>query len=302
MPCYSPITAYRARSLSENGKRPLVFNRKDGYLDMEVQIPCGQCIGCRLEYSRQWALRCVHESQMHQENSFITLTYNNENLPEDFSVCKKELQKFFKRLRKNTGIKIRYFACGEYGDKNGRPHYHALIFGYDFPDKVLHTKSNDHLLYTSAILDKCWQKKGWALIGDMSFESAAYVARYQLKKFTGSEEEVNRYYQVLDEETGEIIDRSPEFCLMSRRPGIGSTWFDKYRTDTDKDFVTLNGVKMSLPRFYDDLLEASDPAEFKERKFKRYCSVNRSDCTPERLRDREVVKKAQLSLLKRSLD
>ena len=122
---------------------------------MEVTVPCGRCTSCRLEHSRQWAVRCMHEAQMHEGNSFITLTYAPEHLHEDYSVHKKELQKFFKRLRKNTGIKLRYFACGEYGDENRRPHYHAIIFGYDFPDKQLYTKTRTgDLLYRSPLLEK----------------------------------------------------------------------------------------------------------------------------------------------------
>lgn len=145
--CYSPIVGYRATYLTKNGKRPIVFNKAYGYTDMEVKVPCGKCKGCRLEYSRQWAIRCVHEAQMHDDNAFITLTYSQENIPKDRSIHKEELQKFFKRLRKNTNVKLRYFACGEYGKQKNRPHYHAIIFGYSFPDKTLYSKRKGNLYY-----------------------------------------------------------------------------------------------------------------------------------------------------------
>ena len=161
MPCYKPLTGYRSKFLSKNGKRPIVFSTATGYVDRKVIVPCGRCTGCRLKYAAQWAMRCMHESQLHSRNSFITLTYNNENLPADKSINKEEMQKFFKRLRKKLGNNsIRYFACGEYGDKTSRPHYHAIIFGEDFSnDRTVHTKSKTgDLLYRSKNLEKIWTK------------------------------------------------------------------------------------------------------------------------------------------------
>jgi len=134
MACYHPIQAWRSKKVNkETGKRSIVFQRSEAFVDMPVVVPCGQCIGCRLEKSRQWAIRCVHESKCHDDNIFVTLTYNNENLPKDGSLCLADLQKFMKRLRKKYGAGIRYFACGEYGEKLKRPHYHVCIFGLNFP-------------------------------------------------------------------------------------------------------------------------------------------------------------------------
>jgi hypothetical protein len=317
MPCSFPLKGYRATFLNENGKRPIVFNREQGFVDMPVEVPCGQCWSCRLEYSRQWAVRCMHEASLYTDNAFITLTYNNENLPDDHSVSKEELQKFFKRLRKHVGKPFRYFACAEYGEKNNRPHYHAIIFNYGFPDKYLHAKTKrGDLLFRSNILEKAW-KKGHSLIGDVTFESAAYVARYVMKKRKGKPDQVDKYgktnsqhYELLDKETGEIHNLTPEFCLMSRggpkddpnRGGIGAGWLRKYKQDTHKDFITLRGVKMALPKYYDNLLEQIDPEDMKERKRKRMEAIDKTDNTIARLGVKEKVKKAQLTTLTRDLE
>lgn len=240
------------------------------------EVPCGQCIGCRLERARQWAVRCVHEAQMHDENCFITLTYNNDNLPEDKSVHKRHLQLFFKRLRRKIGKELRYYACGEYGDRLGRPHYHACIFGVDFHDKTHLRGSNYrwhrnhfkkghvHDLYRSTLLEDRWPY-GYSTVGELTFESAGYVARYCTKKITG--EKSKDHYG----------DKNPEFALMSSRPGIGYSWYQKYKTDVyPKDFFTINGVKNKPPRYYDDLLARDDPMLLEDIKFKR--SMN---CTEE---------------------
>ena len=136
MPCYRPIKGYRSRRLNaETGKRPVVFNPRDGFYDQPVDLPCGQCIGCRLERSRQWAIRCVHEASLHERNCFITLTYRDECLPTNGSLDLDAFQKFMKRLRRRFGEGVRFFHCGEYGENFGRPHYHAILFNLDFSDK-----------------------------------------------------------------------------------------------------------------------------------------------------------------------
>lgn len=309
MACYNPLTGYRAKYENENGKRPIVWKEKLSDGSGSIHLPCGKCTGCRLEYSRQWALRCHHEAQMHDNNAFITLTYSPEHIPDDYSIHKDELQKFFKRLRKATGKKLRYFACGEYGEKGNRPHYHAIIFGYDFPDKLLHSESNGNRLYRSALLERVW-KKGFSLIGNVTFESAAYVARYVMKKRKGKPDTVDQYgktnaeyYQIVDPETGEMFQQEPEFALMSRRPGIGKAWFDAYKGDTDKDYVTLaTGGQYKLPKYYDSLLEKEDPLEMLERKEKRAENINPLDNTFERLRVKETVKLASINQLERNYE
>lgn len=278
-----------------------MFSKSKGFSDLPVTVPCGRCRGCRLEYSRQWAIRCVHEASLYDENIFITLTYDNENLPSDYSVNKEHLQKFFKKLRK-AGYKFRYYACAEYGDLNNRPHYHAILFGMDFKDKILHTKQNGNLLFKSAELQKIWGK-GFCLIGHVTFQSCAYVARYVMKKFKNDKRDPSKltqyYNRQIDDKKYQL---EPEFNLVSKGDGgIGKGWYERFKTDTDKDFITLDGTRMSLPKFYDYLLEKEDPDELQIKKAKRKCMINLDDNTTERLIQKDKVKQAQINLLKREL-
>lgn len=305
MPCYSPLTGYRARSKEESGKRRIVFNPSAGYRDMKVEVPCGQCIGCRLEKSRQWAIRCVHEASLHEKNTFITLTYAPEHLPKDHSLDKTHFQKFMKRLRKmenrQKGDEIRYYACGEYGELRNRPHYHAILFNQDFADKKLWSKKNGNILFRSDTLERLWPY-GFASIGEVTFESAAYVARYVLKKQTGEDSE--KEYQILDKETGEIHQLEKEFALMSRRPGVGKGWYEAYYRDTDKDFITVNGQKVKIPKYYDTLREQFDGEFYEGIKAERRkkAAQRKHDNTVDRLAVKEKIQKAKAILLKRSIE
>ena len=202
MACFHPITAWRANVgvNAGTGKVPIVFKKEYGLPETEMQVPCGQCIGCRLERSRQWAIRCVHEASLYPINCFITLTYSPEyedrlriSLPDIetgevvgsqlslTSQCKRDYVLFMKRLRKKFGEGIRFFHCGEYGEENGRPHHHAIIFNHDFADKKVWKTNNGVVLYRSKMLEELWPY-GFATVGCVSFESAAYVARYITKK------------------------------------------------------------------------------------------------------------------------
>jgi ferredoxin-thioredoxin reductase catalytic subunit len=243
-----------------------------------VNVPCGRCMGCRLDRARDWSLRCIHEAQMHEENCFITLTYNNDNLPEDGSISKDVLQRFFKRLREKISPKlIRYYACGEYGSKSSRPHYHALIFGYQFPDLELHhvhsptsnrftNSAVANKIYTSEILQDLW-KFGFSTVGEVSMQSAGYVCRYIRKKIGGE--------MAIDHYKG----REPEFALMSRRPGLGATWFEKYYTDVfPKDFVTHEGKKYPIPRYYTNKLMRRDWNLYERVKADRAARAVKPDC------------------------
>lgn len=212
-------------------------------------------------------MRCMHEASLHTDNCFITLTYNDENLPEGGSLQLKHYQDFMKRLRKRFGSGIRFFHCGEYGEKFSRPHYHACLFNFDFPDKQIF-KSGENNLYTSKALQELWPH-GFSTIGDVTFESAAYVARYITKKITGDKAE--DHYEILDPRTGELTQRKPEYTTMSRRPGIGKGWFDKYRTDVyPSDEVVLRGGKsMKPPKAYDRYFELAFPQDFAQIKLQR---------------------------------
>ncbi|AYP28743.1 MAG: putative replication initiation protein [Microviridae sp.] len=264
MPCFYPVPAYRSLVRSPSGKYPLLFKQGPNSGDM-VEVPCGGCIGCRIERSQAWAVRLMHEAQMHQENAFLTLTYSPEHLPRDNSLRKEHFQKFMKRYRKYIQpIKIRFFHCGEYGDENHRPHYHAIIFGHDFKDKVHHAKTKTgHWLYTSETLNNLWGF-GYCYIGSVTPHSAGYVSRYIMKKITG--ERAKEHYRALDPETGEIHEIQPEYITMSRRPGIGQTWLNQFG-DTDvfsEDFVPLpNGKTAKTPPYYLKQLEKNDLKRFK---------------------------------------
>lgn len=241
MPCYTPLKGYRAI----NGGFTSDYKSSMG---IPLTVPCGQCIGCRLEYARRWAIRCMHESQLHDHSYFATLTYSPENLPENSSLNKEHLTLFWKRYRKKYD-KIRYYASGEYGDTTFRPHYHALIFGHRLPDLIHYSDSHSGALYTSPSLDSLWGL-GNCMIGDVTFESASYVARYTAKKITG--EEGKAYYALRG-----II---PPYAVMSRRPGIGGAWFDKFNTDVyPHDEIVVRGLYTTTPpRYYDEQLKKLD--------------------------------------------
>lgn len=293
MPCYHPINGWRSNTLEPSGKRKIVFSASKAWIDNPVKIPCGQCIGCRLERSRQWAIRCVHEASLYEANSFITLTYDDKNMPPNNSLQKRDYQLFMKRLRKYyTPQKIRFFHCGEYGDNLGRPHYHALLFNLEFSDKTLWKEHNENKLYVSETLNQIWGK-GYCLIGNVTFESAAYVARYVVKKINGPASAA--HYK----------KRSPEYTTMSRRPGIGKGWYEKYNQDVyPDDFVVLRGRKMQPPRYYDNQLETQAQETYKEIKIQRGLDDPKRDAdnTYARLAVREAIQRGKMEQLKRPLE
>lgn len=238
-----------------------------------IEIPCGHCIGCYLDRSRQWADRCMLEAQYHDCNSFLTLTYDDDHLPSSgqlinsdgvvidsplHPLCKRDLQLFIKRLRdKIKPVKVRFFACGEYGSRTARPHYHMILFGYDFSeDRVLYkTNFNGEKLYNSSLLDSCW-KNGHAVIGDLTWNSAAYVSRYCLKK---------RYNDLKD--FYDMFDLIPEFTVMSRRPGIARQYYEDHKDniyDTEEIFISdINGMKkLRPPKYFDKLYDIDYPSDF----------------------------------------
>jgi len=292
MPCYHPIQGYRSTELGKTGKRKIVFSPTKGYVDLPVKVPCGQCIGCRIDRSQAWAARCVHESQFHDQNCFITLTYAPENLPPGGTLVKKHFQDFMKRLRKNSGKKIRFFHCGEYGENLERPHYHAILFGLDFPDKVKHTQNaRGEIIYTSPLLERIWGK-GHCTVGPLTYETAAYTARYIMKKITGDMAE--SHYQ----------GRLPEYITMSLKPGIGNKFFEEYQNDVfPSDYIVIRGSQKKVPKYYDRQLEKLDPEYFEKVKSARVRRglKYRIDSTPERLSVREEVATAKLNLKSRKI-
>lgn len=301
MPCYGPLTGYRARRVAKSGKRPLVFDKAAGFSDLPVTIPCGRCIGCRLEHSRQWAIRCMHEASLHEDNAFITLTYDDAHLPPHGSLVKADFQKFMKRLRKAIAPRtVRYFHAGEYGEDFARPHYHALLFGWDWPDKQIWRQGENNRAWRSPMLEKLWTF-GHSESGAVTFESAAYVARYVVKKLTG--EPADEHYQRLDPLTGELVAITPEYATMSRNPGIARPWLDRYLSDVyPADNVVARGVPSKPPRYYDKRLEECDPGGSRLIRHAREKARNKEEETALRLAIRESVTLAQLNLKNRSYE
>lgn len=282
MSCYHPIDAWIVGVNPASGKKILSF-REDSYKERErIQIPCGQCMGCRIDYSRQWANRCLLELQYHESAYFVTLTYNDEHVPISYyadmstgeafpamTLLKRDFQLFMKRLRKRfSDQKIRFFACGEYGGKTFRPHYHAILFGLKLDDlELVTTTRRGDSYYSSKSFDECWCDHdrlsiGFTVIGDVTWNSCAYVARYVTKKFKGEGASVYKRYNI-----------EPPFVLMSRKPGLARQYFDDHPDIYDYDYISLKtdtgGRKIYSLRYYDKLYEDLHPEEFAEIKDKR---------------------------------
>jgi hypothetical protein len=281
MPCYHPQSAYRT---SSGG---VTFCRSASLSGEKFTLPCGQCIGCRLERSRQWAMRLMHEKKLHSATAFLTLTYDDEHLPPGGTLVKRDFQLFMKRLRKSHPNPVRFYACGEYGETTLRPHYHVILFNCRFSDIRLHSKnSRDENLYTSPKCQSLWPQ-GHHLIGEVTFESAAYVARYCVKKING----------VLAEQ--HYGQRQPEFSLMSRRPGIASNYYAKYGQELrDHDNAIVNSRPQALTRFYDTRSKTHCETAFEKtrRSRKARAVANLQDNTVDRRRVKEHIAERRLQM------
>lgn len=275
--------------------RPMKRVRPTGW----YSHPCGQCIGCRLAKSADWATRCVHEAMCYDDNCFITLTYSNEHLPYPPVVDKREFQLFMKKLRKQYGSGIRFYAGAEYGDTYGRPHYHACLFNFWPPDAVLwKTTPTGDRLYTSKILENIWGK-GFVTIGSVTFESAAYIARYCMKKKTGKM--AKEHYARIHPETGECYQATPEFALMSRMPGIGMTYLEQYGNVCAKhETVVVSGRERGLPRYYKTKLGEKGLLDLDVKKFDMYALGDHN--TERRLEERLHLQHAKMNLYRRTND
>lgn len=265
-------------------------------------VPCGRCVGCRLDRSRQWAVRAMHEASLHEDNCFLTLTFDNEHLPNDGSIDRRDVQLFLKRLRKKYDYPIRMIYCGEYGEKFLRPHYHLLLFGHDFSDKVLWKQKGDFPLYISEELSSLW-KFGYSVIGALTFETAAYVSRYCMKKINGSE--AFEHYSEVDYSNGVLTTRQPEFFQASLKPGIAKSWFDKNKSEVyPSDEVIVNGKPCKPPRYYDRCFEIDHPEGMEAIKLIREKEAkNRADdSTCARLKVRNTVCRARIKSLIRGYE
>jgi len=248
----------------------------------------------------------MHEAQFHDENSFITLTYDDAHLPYGGTLVPEHFIKFMKRLRKAIAPKkIRFYHCGEYGSKLSRPHYHALIFGHSFPEKrFLKESKSGHKIYRSDELDALWGF-GYCQIGSVTAQSAQYCASYIMKKI-GGDMAASHYRRVVPD-TGEIIQLHPEYTTMSRMPGIGTQWYDQFSDDAfPSDFIVMDGKKTAVPKFYTRKLKKEDRDTHDDiKKQRRKKTMNREFIRhqhPPRLAVREEVTHARVNLFKRDLD
>lgn len=275
MPCAEPIRAYKPTSggaLLFKAPNP----NKNATTYEALDIPCGYCILCRQEQARQWAVRITHEAQSWEESCFITLTYNEANIPEWGGLQYADLVKFWKRLRKTHG-KLRYYAVGEYGDESFRPHYHACLFGHAFTENRIILREKPTLLWTNQEIEECWGL-GRVSVGALNFQTAQYTASYIWKKLAKKQQ-----YVRTDEETGELIALEQPRAFMSKN--LGREWWDKYHPHTtDHDVVVINGRKQKPPKAYDRWLLEKDAVRHQEIKDNR--KANAKEETPRERRAR----------------
>lgn len=221
MACLSPLTAYKNLYPNKTGRYGIHFTYSR-YSGKSIEVACGRCLGCRTDQSHEWAVRCYLEATMHERNSFLTLTYADEHLPQDGHVHKRDLQLFFKRMRHLCDF--RYFACGEYGEKTRRPHYHMLCFGQDFMD-ARNTHMGDY--YVNHAVSEQW-KLGHVTIAPLEMAACAYVAGY-----------VNKKMGTVDE----------GFRIMSRKPGIAGSWLRANLENVDRiTTVVIEGAPHPVPK------------------------------------------------------
>lgn len=261
MACEKPLRAYTAAT----GGRVRFWKSTDKEYYQEnytgLEIPCGTCILCREEYARQTAVRITHEATLWVESSFLTLTYDDKNLPAHNSLDYDHLVKFWKRLRKRLGP-LRYYAVGEYGDKTKRPHYHACIFGHAFIENRIMVKEGDKPLWTTAELEQIWGL-GQVRVGQLNFATARYTASYVVKKLRKKQR-----YTYVNEETGELIPLAQPRAFMSKNLGKG--WWDKWNKGViDHDWIIIDGKKQKPPKAYDRWLREVNEEKLIEIKEKR---------------------------------
>lgn len=268
MTCYHPLKGFIIGKTDSGKNKIKVCKRNTECVQADdyslvynsIPIPCGTCIGCKLDYSRQWAIRCVLESSFYDSNYFITLTYDDENCPK--FLVKDDLRRFINSLRKHCERynlpSPRFFSCGEYGSTSLRPHFHLILFNLYLDDLKVYKRTDDGILYNSETITNLWHK-GYAVIGEVNYKTCAYVARYVTKK--------------LDKSILEEYGFPKEFVLMSRRPGIGFGYFDQNHEkiyECDKIYFSMNGVdSFSPPHYFDKLLDKLDPYLLEKVKDKR---------------------------------
>ncbi|ALS03430.1 VP4 [Gokushovirus WZ-2015a] len=297
----------------------------------EVLVPCGKCIGCRLDYSREWANRCMCEAQYHDSSYFVTLTYDDIHVPRSWysdpstgeayqalTLRKRDYTLFMKRLRRHfENDKIRFFAAGEYGSITYRPHYHAILFGLHLDDLVPYKQQGEFIYYTSESLQRCWsvvqyskgsktplfEPLGFVVVAPVSWETCAYVARYTAKK---SNTFFPEFYKKFNLEA--------PFTVMSRKPGIGRQYYEDHKDVFDYQNICLpgknGGLKFKPPRYFEKLLEVDQPDKLEELKESRRMMAEDMEKAKKRLTSLyrieqsavdERKKEAQARMLRREL-
>lgn len=355
MGCFAPLpaTQFHGRKQLTVWKRSEVRKPTPPDIGRDLKLPCSNCIGCRLDRSKQNAVRLMCEAQLHKKCSFITLTLNDETLrarrqewepavpyippfeePQGRdvnahstlaygyastrldSLSKRDLQLFMKRLRfelstREPSTRVRFYGVGEYGGLTGRPHYHIALFGEDFSDDRIYWRtSGDHRCYRSSRLEKLWSidgnKLGNCEIGDLTIDSAAYIASYVMKKVNGKM--AHEHYR-RELPNGEIFWLTPEFALMSRGGrrgrGLAAEWFSKYNNDVyPLDKVVFDGKQLKPPRYFDKLLADYDPPKMEYIRMMREHAAKElaEDNTPARLADKEACLKAKMDLKRKTLE
>ena len=278
MSCFRPLTAHRTDGGDVKiGPSPFLGGA------YSFELPCGKCIGCRQDRARAWSIRIMHESQLHDQSLFVTLTYRSEDLPGDFSLNYRHFQLFMKRLRKRFGG-VRFFCAGEYGEEYLRPHFHAVLFGLWFPDQVRLANGS----FRSEVCEELW-KLGDVHIGALTPERAAYIAGYANAKALRESERV-----LFDPATGEIWNRRREFITMSRRPGLGAEWFARFSGDLfPLDRAVTAGKCYKVPRYYFEKFKAEKPCVADEIAHRRFLKAREGleDSSPERRAVREELAK-----------
>lgn len=319
---YQELNEYN-RSLPENHKQ-WDFGLNDYIYDHYIeyqQIPCGHCMPCRLNYSKQWAQRCVLEGSLWEENWFLTLTYDEDHLPrhDEFLDSKgrtwvdtencwngylndKDMTKFNKDIREYwrthfNHTNIRFYYCGEYGSTTFRPHFHGIYFNLPILPSMLKyykTTPDGNILYTCPIIEKIW-KKGYVVIGHMSWETAAYVARYVTKKWTGEMSDI--HYG--------ILGQTPEFCRMSRMPGIARQYFEQHKEAIYKlDEIVMkvaNEKTLSIKpcKYFDQLYDIEYPEDMQRIKLIRRTNAEEAAKLKDKLST--LSREQQLELEERQL-
>lgn len=280
MACYHPLLAHRDKAGGE-----VYFGAPHSVVSQSLQLPCGKCGGCLARRAQSWAVRIMHEASLHEANCFVTLTYDAEHLPVAGTLDREAFPLFIKRLRKRIfPRKVRYFHAGEYGGRFGRPHYHACLFGFAFPDSVVVGSRGGFPVARSELLQEVWPL-GFSEIGSLTMASAAYVARYVLKKSAVSA-------PLVDADTGVVLEK--EYATMSRRPGIGAGWIDRWKDEVyPRDLMVLEGREIQPPRYYDGKLS---PVELEKVKAERFARVEALKLTKARLEAMEVYSAAKADL------